>query len=112
MKAIVQDRYGSLEALESRDIPKPEISDRDVLVRVESAALHIGDAFGVTGSPLPMRLASGLLRPKYGVPGYDLAGRVEATGSSVFRFRPGDEVFGYAKGTCAEYVSVARTSSP
>jgi NADPH:quinone reductase-like Zn-dependent oxidoreductase len=107
MKAVVQDRYASIESLVSKDIPIPEIGDRDVLVRVQSAALHIGDVFSVTGSPLPMRLASGLIRPKYGVPGYDLAGRVEVTGSGVFRFHPGDEVFGYAKGTCAEYVRVA-----
>jgi NADPH:quinone reductase-like Zn-dependent oxidoreductase len=53
-----------------------------------------------------MRLATGLLHPKYGVPGYDLAGHVEATGPGVTRFKRGDAVFGYAKGTCAEYVRV------
>jgi hypothetical protein len=44
-----------------------------VLVRVRAAGLHIGDVFGVTGSPLPVRMATGLSRPKYGVPGSDLA---------------------------------------
>ena len=107
MKAIVQDRYGSIEALESKDIRMPEIGEKEVLVRIHAAALHVGDTFSVTGSPLPMRLSSGLLRPKYGVPGYDLAGQVEAVGPGVLSFRHGDEVFGQAKGTCAEYVSVA-----
>ena len=107
MKAIVQDRYGSIEALESRDIAKPEIGDNDVLVRVHAAGLNIGVVFGVRGKPLLMRLESGLLRPKYGVPGYDFAGQVEAVGTGVTDFRPGDEVYGVAKGTCAEYVRVS-----
>lgn len=107
MKAIVHDRYGSIEALETRDIAKPEIGDKEVLVRVCAAGLSIGDYFGVKGAPLPMRLATGLLRPRYGVPGYDFAGRVEAVGPGVTRFRPGDGVFGASQGTCAEYVSVA-----
>jgi NADPH:quinone reductase-like Zn-dependent oxidoreductase len=104
MKAIVQDRYGSFEALRSREIAKPEIGDGEVLVRVHAAGLNIGVAFAVKGEPLPMRLESGLLRPKYGVPGYDFAGRVEAVGSAVTHFGPGDEVYGVANGTCAEYV--------
>ena len=106
MKAIVQDRYGSFEALESRDIAKPEIGDGEVLVRVHAAGLNIGVVFGVKGAPLLMRLESGLLRPKYGVPGYDFAGQVEAVGTGVTNFRPGDEVYGVANGTCAEYVRV------
>ena len=106
MKAIVQDRYGSFEALESRDIAKPGIDDNEVLVRVRAAGLNIGVVFGVKGAPLLMRLESGLLRPKYGVPGYDFAGQVEAVGTGVTNFRPGDEVYGVANGTCAEYVRV------
>ena len=104
MKAIVQDRYGSFEALQTREIAKPEIGDGEVLVRVHAAGLNIGVAFAVKGEPLPMRLESGLLRPKYGVPGYDFAGQVEAVGSAVTHFGPGDEVYGVANGTCAEYV--------
>jgi NADPH:quinone reductase-like Zn-dependent oxidoreductase len=103
----VHDKYGSIESLESEDIDVPEIGGREVLVRIRAAAVHIGDVFGVMGSPLPMRLATGLMRPKYGVPGYDLSGQVEAVGPGVLSFRSGDAVFGYAKGTCAEYARVA-----
>jgi NADPH:quinone reductase-like Zn-dependent oxidoreductase len=107
MKAMLQEDYGSIDSLESRDIGVPAIGDREVLVRVHAAALHIGDVFGVRGSPLPMRLATGLRRPKYGVPGYDLSGQVEAVGPGVLSLRNGDAVFGYTVGTCAEYARAA-----
>ncbi|PHS14124.1 MAG: NAD(P)-dependent alcohol dehydrogenase [Blastopirellula sp.] len=105
MKAIIQDKYGPPEALELREIDMPFVGDNEVLVRVHSAALHIGDSFGVRGTPLLMRIATGLFKPKYGVPGFDVAGRVEAVGKNVTRFKPGDEVFGECNGSCAEYVS-------
>ncbi len=107
MKAIVYDHYGSFELLHLKDIDRPAPRDNEVLVRIHAAALHIGDCFGVKGSPLLMRTATGLLKPKYGVPGYDLAGVVETVGPAVTLFKPGDEVFGAANGTCAEYVSAA-----
>ncbi len=104
MKAIVQSKYGSPEnVLELRDIDAPVVRDDEVLVRVHAAGLHAGDCFTVRGAPFPVRLATGLLKPKNGVPGYDLAGRVEAVGNNVTRFQPGDEVFGACTGTCAEY---------
>jgi NADPH:quinone reductase-like Zn-dependent oxidoreductase len=103
MKAIAQDNYGSLEGLELRDIAKPEAKGDEVLVRVRAAGLHIGDCFSVRGAPFAMRLSTGLLKPKYGVPGYDAAGHVEAVGDDVKHFQPGDEVFGACNGTCAEY---------
>jgi NADPH:quinone reductase-like Zn-dependent oxidoreductase len=105
MRAIVHREYGPLGVLELREIDKPIVGDDDVLVRVHAAGLHVGDIFGVHGAPFAMRLVSGLLRPKRGIPGFDLAGRVEAVGSKVEGFRAGDEVFGVHHGTCAEYVS-------
>ncbi len=111
MQAIVQERYGGPEVLVSREIDKPAIGEREVLVRVHAAGLHIGDVFGVRGSPFPVRFTSGMRGPKFGVPGSDIAGTVEATGSAVTRFAPGDEVFGTcgwpASGACAEYARAA-----
>jgi NADPH:quinone reductase-like Zn-dependent oxidoreductase len=104
MKAIVHDTYGPPDVLQLRDIHKPVPKDNEVLVRVHAAGLHRGDIFGLRGEPLLIRMGTGLRKPRHGVPGYDLAGVVEAAGAKVTRFKPGDEVFGTADGTCAEYV--------
>ncbi|MGH3330044.1 MAG: NAD(P)-dependent alcohol dehydrogenase [Nocardioidaceae bacterium] len=104
MKAIVQDTYGSTDVLELRDIDMPEIADDEVLVRVQAAGVDRGVWHLMTGLPYPIRLAGyGLRAPKNPVPGMDVAGVVEAVGKAVTRFQPGDEVFGIAKGSYAEY---------
>jgi NADPH:quinone reductase-like Zn-dependent oxidoreductase len=104
MKAMFYDKYGSFDDLVLKDIEMPSAKNDEVLVRVHAAGLHIGDCFSVRGAPYLIRTVSGLLKPKYGIPGFDLAGRVEAVGNKVKLFRPGDEVFGAGNGTCAEYV--------
>ena len=103
MKAIVQDAYGSAEVLQARDIAKPQIGDREVLVRVHAASVHVGDWILMTGSPFVMRFATGLRKPKNPIPGTDVAGTVEAIGKDVERLAVGDEVFGWAAGAFAEY---------
>jgi NADPH:quinone reductase-like Zn-dependent oxidoreductase len=55
------------------------------------------------GKPFVMRMATGLRRPKYRIPGTDVAGTVEAVCGNVTSFRPGDEVFGWVAGAFAEY---------
>ena len=104
MKAIVRDTYGSAGVLELRDIDKPEIGDDEVLVRVRAAGVDQGVWHVMTGLPYPIRLAGyGLRGPKTPVLGADVAGVVEAVGNDVTRFQPGDEVFGIAKGSYAQY---------
>ena len=105
MQAIVQDTYGSAEVLQLRNIDKPDIGADEVLVRVHAASIHVGDWIVMTGSPLVMRLVTGLRRPKNSVPGTDVAGTIEAVGSQVTALRPGDEVFGWCGGAFAEYAS-------
>jgi NADPH:quinone reductase-like Zn-dependent oxidoreductase len=107
MQAIVQDRYGSADVLAPRAIDPPEIGDRDVLVRVRAASIHVGDVIVMTGSPYLMRLATGLRKPKNQVPGTDIAGTVEAVGKDVTQLRPGDDVFGWCTGAFAEYASAS-----
>ena len=107
MKAITQDRYGSADVLQLRDIEEPTPSDHEVLVKVQAAGIARGVLHVMTGEPYLMRLGFGLLKPKNPVPGQDVAGTVTATGDGVTRFTVGDEVFGIAKGSFAEY-AVAR----
>lgn len=104
MKAIVQYNYGSPDFLGLKEIDKPVFKDNEVQVRVHAAALNAGDYFGMRGAPYLVRLSVGWPKPKNYVPGYDVAGHVEAVGKNVTRFQPGDEVFGACKSTCAEYV--------
>ena len=104
MKAIVQDTYGSADVLQLRDIDKPEIGDGEVLVHVRAAGVDRGVWHLMTGLPYLLRIAGyGLRTPKTRVRGREVAGRVEAVGKDVTRFRPGDEVMGTAEGSFAEY---------
>ena len=108
MKAIVQGRYGSADVLELADIDRPVPTGTEVLVQVQAAGLHRGDWHVMTGLPYLIRIvvpALGLRKPKSPVLGMDVAGRVEAVGSKVTRFQPGDEVFGWCDGSFAEYAS-------
>jgi NADPH:quinone reductase-like Zn-dependent oxidoreductase len=116
MRAVVQDRYGAVdEVLHLREVPVPEVADDEVLVRVRAASVHPDVWHVVTGRPYVLRLmGSGVRKPKYLIPGTDLAGRVESVGRRVTRFRVGDEVFGESHrgflwrngGTFAEFVAV------
>jgi len=99
MKAIVQERYGSPDVLELREIDKPEVGDDEVLVRVRAASVHADVWHAVHGVPYVLRImGSGLRAPKRRVPGTDLAGHIESVGRNVTRFRAGDEVFGQTLG--------------
>lgn len=96
MKAIVQTAYGPPdEVLELREIDRPVVGDGEVLVQVHAASVHPDVLHAVRGVPYVLRImGAGLRKPKTRVPGTDVAGRVEAVGTNVTRFRPGDEVFG------------------
>ena len=105
MKAIVQDGYGSADVLQLRETDKPVITDDRVLLRVRAASVNAVDWHTVHGALL-IRLIGKLLRqPTFPVRGVDVAGEVEAVGKNVTRLRPGDEVFGIARGTFAEYAT-------
>src|ERR671918_1049546 len=111
MKAIVQKSYGApQEVLAFDDIAGPVVGEDDVLVRVQAASVNPADWHIIRGDPYLARLSFGLRGPKEPVPGCDLAGRVEAVGSAVTAFAPGDEVFGSAfmrgLGAFAEWASV------
>jgi NADPH:quinone reductase-like Zn-dependent oxidoreductase len=106
MKAIRKCEYGSLTL---RDVEKPIPTDDQVLVKVRAASLNAADGHLLRGSYL-MRPITGMRKPKDSRFGIDCAGTVEAVGKNVTQFKPGDDVFGAANGSIAEYVCVsART---
>jgi NADPH:quinone reductase-like Zn-dependent oxidoreductase len=121
MKAVVYSRYGSPDVLEFTEIDQPVVNDDQVLVRVHAASLNPADWHFMRGLPYLVRMINGLRKPrKATVLAGDLAGQVEAVGTNVTRFRPGDEVFGrtraahrpdpraaVATGGCAEYACVS-----
>jgi NADPH:quinone reductase-like Zn-dependent oxidoreductase len=107
MKAIVQDRYGSADVLELAAVDKPAPEDDELLVRVHAAGVDAGAWHLMTGLPYLIRLAGyGLRKPRQRIRGRELAGRVEAVGRDVTRFRPGDEVYGIGEGAFAEFARV------
>jgi NADPH:quinone reductase-like Zn-dependent oxidoreductase len=103
MRAVVQDTYGSADVLHLARIARPEPAAGEVLLRVRAAGLDRGTWHQLTGRPYAYRLVAGLRRPKNPVPGLDVAGTVVRAGSAVTRFAVGDQVFGIAKGSFAEY---------
>jgi NADPH:quinone reductase-like Zn-dependent oxidoreductase len=107
VKAFVFKRYGGPDELHLEEVAKPSTGDEEVLVKVHAVALNDWDWQILQGIPFANRVTFGLLKPKKHILGSDVAGRVEAVGARVHRFRPGDEVLGDLSGRWggfAEYV--------
>src|SRR3954464_8413889 len=106
MRGIAYDRFGGADVLQVRDdLPTPPVGPDTVLVRAHAAGVNpvdIGIRAGHLAGAFPHHFPI--------VPGWDLAGVVEAAGPAVVDFAPGDEVFGYVRrddvqwGTTAELV--------
>ena len=105
MKAIVQEGSGSADVLHLREIERPVVSDGRVLVRVRAASVNALDWHNVHGGTLVGIIGKLMRQVDIPVRGVDVAGEVEAVGAGVTRLRPGDAVFGTARGTFAEYAS-------
>jgi NADPH:quinone reductase-like Zn-dependent oxidoreductase len=106
MGAIVQDRYGSADRLRLSQIDKPVPAAGEVLVQVRAAGVDRGTCHLMRGEPYLVRiLGFGFRGPKNRVPGLDVAGTIVAAGADVTRFQAGDEVFGIAQGSFAEYAA-------
>ena len=103
MKAIVYHHYGSPDVLQCEEVEKPTPGDNQVLIKIHAASVNALDGHRLRKS-LIIRLTNGILKPKDQRTGVDLAGRVEAVGSNITQFQPGDEVFGRGMGAFAEYV--------
>jgi NADPH:quinone reductase-like Zn-dependent oxidoreductase len=105
MKAILHETYGSPSvALQLREIAKPVPRDHQVLVKIHAASINALDWQRFSMPSFLVRLMTGRwIKPKDTALGADVAGQVEAVGENVTRFKPGDEVFGCARGSFAEY---------
>ncbi len=110
MKAIVYTKYGSPDVLQLTEVAKPIPKDHEVLVKIHAASVNAADLHLLRADPFLIRLYSGLLKPKNKILGADIAGRVEALGSNVKKFKLGDDVFGdisaCGRGGFAGYVCV------
>ena len=108
MKAIVYTKYGPPDVLQLKDVERPVPLDDEVLVEIYAASVNAYDWHFLTADVFLIRLMSkGLLKPNKTTLGADIAGRITAVGKNVTRFKPGDNVFGIAKGSSggfAEYV--------
>jgi NADPH:quinone reductase-like Zn-dependent oxidoreductase len=110
MKAFIYEKYGPPETLRMTEIDQPAPAANEVLVKVLAVSVNAADWHALRGKPLFARATLGLMRPKHQLLGVDIAGQVEAVGSGVHRFKPGDEVYAnlldHGYGGFAEYVSV------
>src|SRR6266511_628883 len=104
MKAVVYTRYGAPDVLTLQDVERPAPADDEVLIKVGAASVNPLDYHFMRGVPFPIRLMTGLRKPKAQL-GRDVAGRIERVGSNVTQFQPGEAVFGTCHGGAfAEYV--------
>jgi NADPH:quinone reductase-like Zn-dependent oxidoreductase len=120
MKAIVYSQYGSPDVLQLQEVEKPLPKDNEVLIRVRATSVNFGDTIArnykaISPSRFNMafpiwlmaKISFGLNQPKITILGNEFAGEIEAVGSDVTKFKPGDQVFGYVgekMGAYAEYL--------
>lgn len=107
MKAIVYHNDGSPDVIKLEDIEKPIAGDDEVLIKVRAASVNALDV-GLLKHPFMRRIVSALSKLKNNRPGRDVAGQVEAVGSNVTQFKPGDAVFGWCGGAFAEYACTSQ----
>ena len=97
------------ELLQFEEIERPTAGEGEILVRVKAASVNRADLDGIEPRPAFVRLFIGLRAPRMRSIGIDVAGIVEAVGTGVTRFRPGDAVFadlfGQRYGSFAEYAA-------
>ncbi|MCF7821176.1 MAG: NAD(P)-dependent alcohol dehydrogenase [Mariprofundaceae bacterium] len=112
LKAVLFSEYGSPDVLRLGELKKPKPKNIEVLVNVRAVSVNSWDWELLRGTPFANRLMFGFFRPtRIRALGCDIAGRIEAVGSRVRLFKPGDEVFGdlsnggwggFAEYTCAK----------
>jgi NADPH:quinone reductase-like Zn-dependent oxidoreductase len=109
MKAALQRRYGTVDAVTIEEIDTPVPGEGEILVRVHAASVNRADLDGLGPRPGFLRLFVGLRAPRKLRTGTDVAGVVESVGPGATRFKTGDRVFAdlfsVGQGAFAEFVS-------
>jgi NADPH:quinone reductase-like Zn-dependent oxidoreductase len=107
MKAVIAEQYGGPKVLQVKNVEKPTPKSNEVLIRIDATSITAASTFMREGKPYFGRLFLGLTKPKVKTPGTDLSGVVEAIGTEVINFKPGDQVMaetGLDCGAYAEYI--------
>ena len=110
MKSVTYKKYGSAEVLEISEVEIPVITENQVLVKVQAVSINPADWHFMRGTPYLVRLQSGLLKPKIGKFGLDMAGVVESVGANVSEFKVGDEVYGESAGALSDFAVFGKIS--
>ncbi len=113
MKAMVQISYGQPDVIVLQEIPKPTPGDKEILIRMQAAAVGPSDCAFRKGEPFLIKMIYGFSKPKFAVGGCELAGEVEAVGKEVKHIKVGDRVLGMSIknfGAYAEYKCLAEES--
>jgi len=106
MKALVYTKYGSPEVLQINEVEKPFPKDDEVLVKVHAVSINDWD-FGLLQGDFINRILNGLRKPKRTILGSDIAGRIEAIGKNISKFKIGDEVYGDLSGRWGGFAEYA-----
>jgi NADPH:quinone reductase-like Zn-dependent oxidoreductase len=98
MKAAVRSKYGSSDVLSIKEVPAPTPKNNELLIRVYATTVNRSDCHVLTGKPFPMRLFTGLFKPRSAITGSDFAGQIKQVGKDVKNFHVGDQVMGFGGG--------------
>lgn len=120
MKAIVYTEYGPPDVLQLKEVAKPNLNDKEILIRVCATSINFGDTLVRNFKEIPPRkfhmpflfwlfgkIYFGFRKPKRTILGSEFAGKIEAVGKDVKLFKKGDKIFGYcgpSMGAYAEYL--------
>jgi NADPH:quinone reductase-like Zn-dependent oxidoreductase len=94
MKAAYRTKYGPFHTLKIVELDRPVPKADEILVRIHATTVNRTDCGIVSGKPFPIRFFSGLIKPKFAIPGTDFAGSIVELGNAVQSFSVGDRVWG------------------
>jgi NADPH:quinone reductase-like Zn-dependent oxidoreductase len=107
MKAVIWTKYGPPEVLQLNEVEKPSPKDNEILIKVHATTVAAAECSMREGKPYFGRIILGLLKPRYKIPGLELAGEIESTGKNVKRFKKGDMVCGFTGFKLGAYAGYA-----